>query len=507
MNALATITNSAHQTGALPPDATPPDTTPHNDVANDPPPKPFPLHTLPPAAADMAQAIADVERVPQSLAGCCVLGVLSAAVGAGLQVKSGPERVTRGNLYLLPSAESGSGKSETFRHAVKPLQEFEARQLERWREHVFPGLQSERDMLEAEITTQQRFARKMLTGPERDSIRLKLEEKRAALLALEARLQEPVFTVEDVTTEQLAVLLSKRGECLASLSADAGAVINCLLGRYNKTERTDETLYLKAYTGDFYRADRVGRAAVMLQRPCLAVLWLVQPDKLDTLLGKRELTDGGLIPRLLLCHTQCQPRPIVEGGAGIPASVASDYAARVEQLLRTFRLAAEPVTVQPTPDALQVLNAHFNGIVKRRIADLRDVTTFAARWNEQAWRIAVCFHAGQHGADAAQRELDTATAEAAIVLADWFAAQQLDILDAGRQAAKCDTRDQILALLAKKGASVTARDVQRARIAPDASNAQLLLAEMEAAGILQKSNEKPKHGGHVTLAYSRKVKA
>jgi hypothetical protein len=51
---------------------------------------------------------------PKPLAGCCVLGFLSASIGAGLQVTSGPNRVTRANLYIMPSAESGSGKSETY---------------------------------------------------------------------------------------------------------------------------------------------------------------------------------------------------------------------------------------------------------------------------------------------------------------------------------------------------------------------------------------------------------
>ncbi len=82
---------------------------------------PFPLQHLPPAARAMAEAIARTERTPETLAGCCVLGFLSASIGAGLQTTSGPSRLTRGNLYIMASAESGSGKSETFRHAAQPV--------------------------------------------------------------------------------------------------------------------------------------------------------------------------------------------------------------------------------------------------------------------------------------------------------------------------------------------------------------------------------------------------
>jgi hypothetical protein len=92
--------------------------------------KPFPIWTLPESVADMARAIASTERTPVSLSGICTLGFLSAAIGKGLDIQSGPDRHTRGNVYLLASAESGSGKSESFRHAAKPFNEFESALLE-----------------------------------------------------------------------------------------------------------------------------------------------------------------------------------------------------------------------------------------------------------------------------------------------------------------------------------------------------------------------------------------
>src|SRR5262245_29986465 len=69
--------------------------------------QPFPIASLPPKAARMASAIARMERTPEALAGCCTLGILSASIGAGLHVRSGPDRYTRGNLYILTSADSG----------------------------------------------------------------------------------------------------------------------------------------------------------------------------------------------------------------------------------------------------------------------------------------------------------------------------------------------------------------------------------------------------------------
>src|ERR1017187_5051899 len=139
-----------------------------------------------------------------------------------------------------------------------------------------------------------------------------MEKNRARMLELEREMQAPVLSCEDITTERLASLLGQRGEVLASLSPDAGNVVNNLLGRYNKLDRTDESVYLKSYSGDYCRVDRQTRPPVVLYHPCLAVLWLTQPDKLVTLLGERSLADGGFIPRLLICHTNCRPEEIPE---------------------------------------------------------------------------------------------------------------------------------------------------------------------------------------------------
>ena len=463
---------------------------------------PFPLQHLPPAARDMAEAIARTERTPETLAGCCVLGILSASIGAGLQVTSGPNRVTRGNLYIMPSAESGSGKSETFRHAARPFLAYEHDLVERWKAEVLPGLQAEAELLESEIGGLKKKAFKGESGIERATIRDELQAKKKALADVNARLNPPRLLCEDVTTEKLAVMLAHNGEHLASLSPDAGSIVNNLLGRYSKLDRTDEGIYLKAFSGDNCRVDRQGREPVLLQRPCLAALWLVQPDKLETLLGKTELTDGGMIPRLLVCHTRAMPRPIVDGAAGIPADTANAWALLAGKLIQTVRMAGEPFTIEAAPDARRMMDGHHNKIVERRLGELRDVTTYAARWNEQAWRIAVCLHAGLHGEHAGGRMLSADTAASAIALADWFAGEQLRILARGRHAARRAKRDEVLALLADNPKGITARMVQLKRITDTADEARALLASMEPEELTGKDS-KPETGGHITRTFTK----
>ena len=451
----------------------------------------------------MAQAIARTERTPETLAGCCTLGILSASIGAGLQVKSGPDRVTRGNLYVLASAESGSGKSETFRHAAKPFHEFERDAVENWRAETLPGLEAETDLLTGDIDRLRKEAAKGNTGMDREALRGELQSKKKALADVEAKKSPPRLCCEDVTSEKLATMLAQNQEQLASLSPDAGSVVNNLLGRYSKLDRTDEGIYLKAFSGDYCRVDRQRGEPVLLQHPCLTALWLVQPDKVDTLLAERSLTDGGMIPRLLVCHTRAQPRPILDDSEGIPSATANDWAMLVGKLIHTFRMASEPFTLEPTPEARQMMKEHHNQIVEQRLGGLRDVTTYAARWNEQAWRMAVCLHAGLHGEAAGGQALEASTAASAIALADWFAEEQLRILAGGRMAARRAKLDEVLGLLADTPGGIRASDVYRARIVPSAAEAHDLLSRMEGEGHLAGRESQPESGGHVTRTFTK----
>ena len=461
--------------------------------------KPFPFASLPPLVEAMVKEVCATERVPESLVGCCALGILSASIGAGLAVQSATNRITRGNVYLLASAESGSGKSETFRHMAKPFQQFEMDRIKRWKELERPEVIALRGLLEADIKERKRKYAKHHD----DNIGEEVKEFEREMEELQKRLDAPTLSCEDVTTEKLADLLSKNDEQLASLSPDALSIVNILLGRYNKLDRTDEGLYLKAYSGDPCVVHRMSREPISLESPCLTALWLTQPDKVESLLHERSLNEGGLIARILPCHTDCEPREIGKNPPSISSSVEKAYAGLIFGLLETYRLAMERFTIVPTSEALEALNDHHDAIVKKRRGELRDVTSYAARWNEQAWRIAVCLHAGLHGAHAHEQQLELDTVRRAIEVAEWFAMQQLEILSASREKARRELWDEVLALLDSKPKGIRASDVYRARIVRQADEAHALLAEMESKGELSGRDKQPEGGGHITRIFTK----
>jgi hypothetical protein len=131
------------------------------------------------------------------------------------------------------------------------------------------------------------------------------------------------------------------------------------------------------------------------------------------------------------------------------------------------------------------------------------VTSYAARWNENGWRMALVLHAWLYGKHAHEHELSAETARNAIAIADWFAERQLEILEGGRQQARLAKREKVLILLAGQPTGITARDVQRARITETAEEAKTLLDGMSE---LQGGSVTPEHGGPTKRIYTRRPK-
>lgn len=462
----------------------------------------FPVDCLPPVLANMTQAINAAVQTPEALGGCCILGAISATIGKGLRVRSSTAgRITPGNLYILASAESGTGKSEAFRHAVRPLLEFEKSLVDAWETGTLPKAKAESEALRVEGQKITGELAKAATPFEKARLQDELAKVKAREMEVAKLLTPPNLISEDCTQEKLAMLLQKNQECIASMSADAGSIVNNLLGRnLKKADQTDDNIYLRGYSLESTRIDRVSREPVRLEEPCVSAHWLVQPDKVDRLLANPTLTEGGLIPRMLLCHTHAKPQKITGPLPKIPVYHADNYQELLTDLLNTYRMADSPFIIEPTEEAQDLMDGYYNEIVDRREADLHDAGSYAARWGENAWRIAVCLHAGKHGKAAKDHPLDEDTAAKAIKLMRYFAGEQLKILAAGRTKHKESEFQKIESFARKLPLSFTARELQREVFRTKKSeDIKPLLDEMVSLGKLgtalstKETGGRPKH--------------
>ncbi len=165
----------------------------------------FPLDCLPGIAREMAEELARVttsQNLPIAVA--CVLGILSAALGAGLELSTGGERRTRGNLFILVIAESGTGKTEAYMLAAVPFEAAEAAAIDDFEKHTKPGLLAELRVAKAQAKKLEKAVAESKDGacPALESFR-KAEQE---IADLEKRIDAtPRLRASDVTKEELAV--------------------------------------------------------------------------------------------------------------------------------------------------------------------------------------------------------------------------------------------------------------------------------------------------------------
>ena len=144
--------NSAHQFEAdireIPSDV--------DDQPEQEPSKPFPTHCLPPILRRMAEATAESTNVHVNLPSVASISVVSASIGKGVYVRSGPDQRARGNLFIVACAASGTGKSEATRPPTDPLKTFEGEKLAYFNEITRPELISEQRLTNKRLTVLER---------------------------------------------------------------------------------------------------------------------------------------------------------------------------------------------------------------------------------------------------------------------------------------------------------------------------------------------------------------
>jgi hypothetical protein len=432
----------------------------------------FPLQCLPPVAGDMAREMARVTTAQnEPLAVAAILGTLSASIGAGLEVHTGGGRTVRGNIFILAVAESGTGKGENFTHAAAPLFDAEGEAVRLWETMDKPGIAAELAVTEKRVKLHCEAAAKATDAQTEIDAMNQHKIAAARVVELTRRLESsPRYRVADVTKEALAIAMQGQpGEAVASMSSEARGIFSIVKGRYGK-EGGDEDFYCSGYSGDSLTVDRVGRPRVTLRRPCLSILWMVQPDAAQKAFADPSLMESGMIPRFLMFDPKAEPKERFDHHAPIAEPVKNAWENLIRDLLQTYRNnGSDPCDVEVAAEATAEFDEFERETVRcrQKAGDLSDVAAFVARWNENAWRLALVLHAARHGADAHTATLEPDTARAAIVIVRWFAARQLEMLRSGRREGLKKDLLALLALLANGRGAISFSELRRSHSLED----------------------------------------
>ncbi len=383
----------------------------------------FPTDALGKPLAAAVRAIVDIVQCPSAIAAGSILGALSLACQAHADVvlPIGSGRPVPLSLFLVTVAESGERKSSADELAMKPVAAFE-RELASEHSAKFPEFSASMDAWKASKAKALKNAKGDWKAGER------------AILAIGAEPQPPmtpILTVGEPTMQGIARHF-ETGRSSVGLMDDEGGK---MLGGWamNADNRTGTITALNGlWGGGPIKKMRAGDGAGVMHGRRLALHLMLQPVLAPKLFADREIDGVGLLARFLVSA----PAPIAGTRMQRPCNSDSmdaleDYGEQLTAILRmpTLASADDPRQLTPRPlrlaaDATDRWREYADECERRLKAGeaWEPIKAWGSKAAEHASRLAgnlAMFH------DPQTREMDLASLERGIALAEYYASEML----------------------------------------------------------------------------------
>jgi replicative DNA helicase len=354
---------------------------------------PFPVAGLPPTLRAMATEVAESVQVPVDLVAPLILSALSGALCGRVWVKPRPGWEELVALYFLGLLDSGNRKSSLHAASLGPLYAAQTKMRDEVREPRQDALLSAQM---ADALAKRAKADAVKSGLP-DDIEAWKRAERYAQSCHAAVPPEPLLITQDATPEALASLMKRNGERVVISSAEGGALITILGGRYTAQSYID--LLLSGHVGEPFSQNRQTRDAVVLERPAITIAVVSQPETMRELLEVGGSTKRGLMARFLIAAPvsllgtrKVETTPVSFGTAGA-------YAGLLGTLVDALWGTEKRTTLTVSDDGTVVLDAYRAALEARYLpaGDLASVPDFGGKLAGSAVRLAALHHVGTFG--------------------------------------------------------------------------------------------------------------
>jgi len=339
----------------------------------------FPLAALPEPLHTYVAQVAESFQVPAELPGCLVLTVIAASIAKVYEVEISADWREPTNLFTVVVLPSGQRKSPVFREVVRPIDD-------------------------AEQEMQNNFA------------------------DLDAATQRPPrLLTDDVTPEELAMLLARNNGRIALMSTEGGA-FETMAGRYNRGIPNLD-VYLKGYSGDNIRIDRRTGTSEIVVAPSLTIGMTVQPDVLDSIAGHPGFRGRGLLARFLfsLPKSKLGYRKIVT--TPITDRARNSYYGIVRRLLKSSENFdfTSPVQLKLDDPAQALVREHQQDIEDLLAPgkEFHPIADWANKLAGNMVRIAAALHCAAQSDNPTKSGISSDSVGRAVVLASYFSSHAL----------------------------------------------------------------------------------
>lgn len=335
----------------------------------------FPVDTLPDTVRGYVLGLAESTQTPVDMCACSVLAALALCAQGRYKIQGKPDWVEPLNLYVVSVAEPSERKSAVIGAVSKPITAYEAEENKR-RAPLIEESKMKLRVLEQEQKAMESKMAKKQDVKEEDFLSIASE-------IAEFKVMRPLkLYVDDITTEKLSSALSENGRT-AILSAEGG-IFDLLAGLYSKNVNID--VFLKAYSGDTIRVDRIGRPSESVKDPALTILLTVQPNVISGMMSNRTFRGRGLTARFLYC----MPRSLVGkrrfSTAPIPYEAKQRYREIIEDMLSEEN--TEPELITLSPEALRLLEDFSVSLEPKLRGEYADISDWAGKLVGNVLRLA-----------------------------------------------------------------------------------------------------------------------
>lgn len=302
----------------------------------------FPVETLPEAIGTYVSAVAESTQTPVDLAATSAIAIMSICLQGKYKIQPKGDWQENLNTFCLAFMEPSERKSAVGSAMLRPINTYE-QEWNKLHAAEVDFSKTEKSILERRLKTLEDQASK---GKAEIS-----EVRKASEELTNFREKRPLqLYVDDVTTEKLVSILAENDGKTAIFSTEGG-IFDMLKGIYTKYVNID--VFLKSYSGDPIRVDRIGRASESILNPTLTVMLMAQPSVLAGIMQNDTFRGRGLTARFLYCMPQSNVGNRRYRSEEIPAEVYQNY----ERCIRNL-LSAEPdnkpeiITLSPEADAM-----------------------------------------------------------------------------------------------------------------------------------------------------------
>lgn len=248
----------------------------------------FPINALPKIIRDYVVAVAETTQTPVDMAATASLAIMSLCMQGRYKVIGKADWNEPVNLYTLIIAEPSERKSAIIGLMLRPINEYELK-YNQDNGYRFEASRIHKSALEIKKKTiENQFAKGKATENDVTEVSKQLDSFK--------EVKPKKLYVDDITTEKLTSVLADSDGKTAIISTEGG-IFDVLAGMYNKSVNID--VFLKSYSGDSIRVDRIGRSGSFIKHPTLTILLSVQPSVLSQLISNTTFEGKGLTTRFL----------------------------------------------------------------------------------------------------------------------------------------------------------------------------------------------------------------